>query len=76
MHITNKIYYLLPLPHPKDVGVFDVTSVVGVVGTTKVGSGGGEDIGITIILNIIINNSLKSKSNHSTVFITNVLLFM
>ena len=41
------------------VGVFDVTSGGRLVGTTKVedeevGSGGGEDVGITIILNIII----------------------
>ena len=59
MHITKNIYYLLPLPHPKDVGAFDVTSGGGLVGTTKVGnkevgSGGGEDVGITIILIIII----------------------
>ena len=59
MHITKKIYYLLPLPHPKDVGAFDVTSGGGLVGTTKVedkevGLGGGEDVGITVILNIII----------------------
>ena len=56
MHIFKKIYYLFPLPHPKDVGIFDVTRAVGLVGTTKVeyeevGSG-GEDVGITIILNI------------------------
>ena len=59
MHITKNIYYLLPLPHAKDVGLFDVTSGGGLVGTNKVsnrevGSGGGEDVGITIILIIII----------------------
>ena len=60
----NIYYYLPPLVVDVDVvvvvvGVFDITSGGGLVGTTKVeyeevGSGGGEDVGITIISNIII----------------------
>ena len=60
-HDYNIYYYSPPLVVVVVVvvGILDVTSAGGLVGTTKVeyeevGSGGGEDVGITTILNIII----------------------